>query len=636
MRRLWLGTWMLAVACLLAADGSARFARGGEPDPKTYWDVRDLRPGMTGVGRTVMVGTRLEEFEVEVLGVLRGVSPGRDMILCRLKGCNLEHAGIIQGMSGSPIYIEGKLVGAVAFAWEFAKDPIAGVTPFSQMVEYVRASDRRVAAEDRERGERPTHAVSLDASALDRDAPLPSLEPIADYALAASPRHGGGLAGMRPIATPLAASGFSPRALALLDERLGPLGMSAAPGGKAPEDVLAREGDKPLEPGSPVSVAMVMGDMDISGIGTVTHVEGDRVYAFGHPMLGLGRCAFPMLTGYIHTVYPRASVSMKLGSPLKVVGVLDSDVSTAVSGRLGRVPDMLPMTVQVRVGPYSEPKSYSVQIAREPNLLATLVLSVLTSAIDTEGNLPEELTARVEATIRLAGYEPLVVKETLSGPRYSGPTGPMALLSSVASTVNLLARNPLRPIRIESIDCRIVLDPRRELAELDSVRLASDRVRPGEPLRLLATLRPYHGERRTLTLELPIPSEFPEGSHELVVCDLTRSLQRKMRNSPGILEPKTADDLVALLRDRSLPTRTALYLHVARPGKGLAVAGQPLPDLPGSVRSILTSPRATLDPPVRDDLTASIETPWVIEGTQTIPFTVARDLGLSAAHAPRE
>ncbi len=145
---------ILTVVAMLAA-GLAHSSRAGEPSATTYWRVDDIRPGMVGKGRTVMVGTKLEEFDAEVLGVMRGVSPGRDMVLCRLKGCNLEHAGIIQGMSGSPIYIDGKLLGAVAFAWEFGKDPIAGVTPFSQMVEFVRSSDRRIAAESKDLG---THA----------------------------------------------------------------------------------------------------------------------------------------------------------------------------------------------------------------------------------------------------------------------------------------------------------------------------------------------------------------------------------------------------------------------------------------------------------------------------------------------
>src|SRR4051812_9412544 len=152
MRSLFSARWMTGRAWLatLAILGSSLVCRAGEPDRKMYWNVEEIRPGMKGTGQTVMVGTKLEEFGAEVLGVMRDVSPGRDMILCRLTGCNLEHAGIIQGMSGSPITIDGKLLGAVAFGWEFGKDPITGVTPFQQMVEYVRSNDRRIAAEARD------------------------------------------------------------------------------------------------------------------------------------------------------------------------------------------------------------------------------------------------------------------------------------------------------------------------------------------------------------------------------------------------------------------------------------------------------------------------------------------------------
>src|SRR5436305_411368 len=323
---------------------------------------------MKGKGQTVMVGTKLEEFGAEVLGVMKGVSPGRDMVLCRLDGCNLEHAGIIQGMSGSPIYIDGKLLGAVAFAWEFAKDPIAGVTPFSQMVEYVRSNDKRIAAEATlEKG--PVRAASLDGLWRLDESNGPALDPNGPMAVS-----GGGLGGMRAIATPMSASGFTPRALALLSERFQPIGLAPMAGGKAQERIIKEEGDKALVPGAPLSIGMVTGDFDISGIGTVTHVEGDRVYGFGHPMFSLGTCDFPLMTGYIHTVYPRASVSMKMGSPLKTVGVLDTDVSTGVAGRLGLKPDMLPVTVRVKSGRYSDPRTFNVQVVREPNLMAMLVM----------------------------------------------------------------------------------------------------------------------------------------------------------------------------------------------------------------------------------------------------------------------
>ena len=602
-------------------------ATAADPDPKLYWDVADLRAGMKGYGKTVMVGTTLVEFQVEVLGVLRDVNPGRDMILCRLSGCNLEHAGIIQGMSGSPIYIEGKLVGAVAYAWEFAKDPIAGVTPFSQMVEYVQANERRIAAEDKAKQDarEAIRTVRLDASQLDRDAlpPAPGLP--AETKASATIVSGGGLAGMRPIATPLAATGFSPRALAYLEKQLGPLGMAPIAGGGVLDEILAREANAKLEPGSPVSIAMVTGDFDLSGIGTVTHVEGDRVYAFGHPMMGLGACQLPMMTGYIHTVYPRASVSMKMGSPLKVVGVLDTDVSTAVSGRVGPQPDMMPMSVHLKAGRFAEAHTYHVQVAREPNMMPTLILTVLTSAVDTEGDLPDDLTARLEATICVAGRDPIIIRETLSGARLSGSTGPMALFASVGSTVNMICRNPLGRVRLESIDCKIELENRRTLAEIETVRLLSNRVEPGDTLHALVQIKPYMDARETVELEIPLPADMPAGTHELAVCDLTRTLQRRFRNEPAQLEPKSLDNLFALLQARAEPSRTDLFAHVARPGLGVSVEGQSLPDLPASVRTVIGGNRATPSPSVRADIVARKTTPWVLEGGQTVSFTVVPD-----------
>ncbi len=620
--------WILrrfAASALFLAAASA-VALGGEPDPKLYWDVNDVRPGMKGKGQTVMVGTKLEEFGAEVLGVMKGVSPGRDMVLCRLTGCNLEHAGIIQGMSGSPISIDGKLLGAVAFAWEFAKDPIAGVTPFSQMVQYVRSNDKRIAAEADLPGQAPARAAGLDRLWRLDGAEGPSLADAGPMAVAA-----GGLAGMRPIATPLAASGFTPRALALLSERFQPIGLAPMAGGKAPDKVIQEEGDKPLVPGSPLSIAMVTGDFDLSGIGTVTHVEGDRVYGFGHPMFSLGACQFPMMTGYIHTVYPRASVSMKMGSPLKVVGVLDTDVSTGIAGRLGLKPDMIPLSVKVKTGHYAETRTFKVEIVREPYLLPSLVMSVLTNAVDTEGNLPEELTARLEATIRVKGFDPIHIEDTVSGPRYSGANGPVAMFGPVAGIVNMLARNAHAPIRIESIDCSVDVVAGRTVASVESVRLASDRVEPGQTLRAYATLKPFKGDRKVVEVDIPLPADFPEGAHEATVSDMAGSLRRRFRNEPQLLEPRDVDGVLRAIRAQIDLSRTTLSIHVAAPDRGVAVQGQALPNLPGSARAVFTSGRSTADPAVRADLVGSVETPWVIEGAQVVKFTVAKDTGLSLA-----
>jgi hypothetical protein len=532
-------------------------------------------------------------------------------------------------MSGSPIYIEGKLLGAVAFAWEFAKDPIAGVTPFQQMVQYVRANDRRIAAEAKDRDGAQQEPVR--AARWDGPEPLLIAGLATDEVFGAnrtpSPLAGGTVAGMRAIATPLAASGFSPRALALLSERFEPLGMAPMAGGAAPEQVVRAEGNKPLAPGAPLSIAMVTGDFDLSGIGTVTHVEGDRVYGFGHPMFSLGTCEFPMMTGFIHTVNPRASVSMKMGSPLKVVGVIDTDVSTGVAGRLGLKPDMIPMSVRVKTGPYSEPHTYRVQIVREPNLLPNLVMAVLTNAIDTEGNLPEELTATIQATIQIKGHEPIVLSDTASGPRYTGPMGAAALFSPIAAIINILVRNPMAPIRIESIACETEISPGRTVASIESVRLVSDRLEPGGRLRAFATLKPFKGERQTFEVALALPDDLEEGTYEASVCDLNNSLRRRFRNEPALLEPRDLEGVFESIRSQTRPRRTVVYLHVPLPDRGLAVKGQALPNLPGSVRAVFSNGRQSQEPQVRTDLIAVAETPYVVEGVHTLKFTVVKDTG---------
>jgi hypothetical protein len=593
--------------------------------------VKDVRPGMKGTGRTVMVGTRLDEFRAEVLGVMRDVSPGRDMILVRLEGCNLEHAGIIQGMSGSPIYVDGKLLGAVAYAWEFAKDPIAGVTPFSQMIQYVRSSDRRLAAEARGQGEGPP--VSAGVYRIELPGAFDAMEAAARAPLAAlapgegplPTRSGRGPAGMRPIATPLAVSGLGPRGLAVLEHTLGPIGMAPMAAGDVPEAVRREVVGTKLVPGGPISVAMVTGDFDISAIGTVTHVEGDRVYAFGHPMMSLGSCAFPMMTGYIHTVYPRASVSMKMGSPLETVGVLDTDVSTGIAGRVGPKPDLLPMSVTVKTGRYAEPQTYNVRIVRDPKLLSGLVQAVLAGAVDTEGDLPDELTADLAATIRIAGHEPIVLKDRVSGARFGGPLGMASLFGPISSLVNILAKNPLEPVRVEGIECRVDIDAGRTTAAIEAVRLDSDRVAPGEPVRARVTLRPHKAERQAVTVEVPLPADLPAGKYELTVADCGTSLRRRTQAAPQLAEPRTLAGLLEFLQLQADLPRDRLYAHVALPRRGVAVAGQALPDLPASLRAVFTEGRATAPPVVKSEAVAALPTAYVIEGSQAIPFEVVRD-----------
>ena len=378
------------------------------PKVDKYWRVDDIRSGMKGVGRTVMKGTKVETFQAEVLGVLKNTSPGRDMVICRLSGLNLEKTGVIAGMSGSPVYIDNKLVGAVAYAWPYGKEPIAGITPFSQMNGFVQAFERR----DAIRTSKPTRVglrqpLVIDGKAFDNVTVTQGFEE-------AKPTAADGL-WMMPLRTPLAATGFTRNSLKLLHERCGSFGLTPMQGGAAPARVAAQEKDTPLEPGSPLAVSLIRGDFDLSGIGTVTHVEGNRVYGWGHPFMGLGSCDFPLMSGYIITVYPRQTVSFKMGAPLKSLGVINADVSTCIAGWLGRKADMLPVRMTVALDPGSPPRTFNVEIARQTTLLPTLVFTALSNSVDMEGDLPEEMTADLQARIEIEGREPIVIKDTFSG-----------------------------------------------------------------------------------------------------------------------------------------------------------------------------------------------------------------------------
>src|SRR5262249_52290274 len=224
-----------------------------------------------------------------------------------------------------------------------------------------------------------------------------------------------------------------------------------------------------LEPGSALSVAMVLGDFDLSGIGTCTHIEGKRVYGWGHPFFGCGACDFPLMTGFVHAIYPRQNISFKMGSPLRTVGVINADVSTCIAGWLDRKPDLLPVRMTVALDPDGRAKTFNVKVVRQRSLLSTLVYTVLTNSVDMEGGLPEELTADLKARIEVEGHEPVVINDTFSGSGFSGGRAPQALFSQIANVVTLLTFNTYQPLRIKKIECATRIHSGRRTADIEAI-----------------------------------------------------------------------------------------------------------------------------------------------------------------------
>jgi hypothetical protein len=589
-----------------------------DPNPNQYWQVDDVRPGMKGFGRTVMHGTKVETFQAEILGVLKNTSPGRDMILCRLSGLGLEKTGVIAGMSGSPIYSDGKLLGAVAFAWPFGKEPIAGVTPFCQMHGFVETYERRDLTE-----KQAPARVGLRTPLRIGDAVFDSITVSQDFE--GHPEGPGDGLWLMPLRTPLAATGFSEHSLRFFGDLARSAGLYPMQSGGASASVRDQEKNVSLEPGGPLAVAMVTGDFDLSGIGTVTHVEGNRVYGWGHPFFGCGGCDFPLSTGYIHTIYPRQSVSFKMGSPLKTVGVINADVSTCIAGWIGKAPDMLPVHMTAVSGPGESPKTYHVEVVRQRPLLASLILTVLTNSVDMEGEWPEEMTAQLQARIEVEGRQPLTIKDTFSGSGYSGGRAPQALFAQVAAVVNILTYNSFKPIRINRIECETHLLPGRRTAEIEAIALDSETYAPGEKLKAIVYLLPYKGLRQRVPVTLQLPTDLPEGSYTVTVCDDMTSVRRQLRDNPNWSSPQNLDQVFEALDVQASAQRTHLVMRLPLDASGIALDGHSLPDLPPSMVQILGNTRKTGAQSMGRALVSHQQTNWVIQGSETARFTVTKN-----------
>ena len=474
-----------------------------DPAPDSYWNVDLVKPGMKGQGRTVVQGTKIEAFDAEVIGVVKNWSPGRDLVLCRLSGLNLEKTGVFQGMSGSPIYVQGKLLGAVAYAWPFNKLPLAGVTPFSQMHEYAASSERR----DRVKG--GANAVGL-KSPLILDGRSFDRVTVSDDFQTPTPTAADGI-WLTPLRTPLNTTGFSRNSLSLLDETFRRNGLTPMQGGGVGAALAADEKEARIEPGSALAVSLVSGDFEMSGIGTVTHVEGKRVYGWGHPFMGLGACEFPLMTGYTHTIIPSLSISFKLGSPLKSVGVINADTSTCVAGWLDRPVDLLPVKATLR-RPDTPARTYNVKVIRHKQFMPMLLASVLMNSTEMEGDLGDEVSARLKVRIHVQGQPPIIIDDLHSGPNLGGARGPQMLFGQVAMLSQLLGNNNVGPVRIEKVECETEVFAERRTAEIESVETRSEVYAPGDTVQARSPCDPTResaSESRSASNSPPISRMVP-------------------------------------------------------------------------------------------------------------------------------
>lgn len=551
--------------------------------------LEEVRPGMVGVGRTVFEGTELQEFKAHVLGVLRNVQgPRRDLILARLEGAGLAESGVSQGMSGSPVYIDGRLIGAVSYSiGAFSKEPIAGITPIAEMKDatpLVRRSTGQQA-----RIELPITRESLTAALNATYARLaPFATRPADVQAIGLPAAAGAQIGsmLRPISTPLLLSGFEPETVDLVAGPFRDAGFSPVVTGAADGQIPPMTG--PLREGDAIGVALIRGDLEMGATGTVTHIDGDQVYAFGHPFYNLGPAQFPMTRAYVYTVLPSLMTSFKISSIGETIGTMEQDRATAIAGTLGKGPALIPMTVTLErtdgtVGQGPAKRTFTYQLVNDQLFTPLLAYVTMFNTLASYERQFGAATFTVKSRAGIKGHTDLALEDV-----FTGESPLLGAASAIAGPLTMLLSNEIEPITLERLDVSIGSSETPRSVSIERVWLDEIRPRAGRTIPLKVLTRSYRGEETISTVPIDIPANT-SGSLSILVTDgrqLNALEQRELRRS---LEPQTVAQMVRLLNDTRRNNR--IYIRLLTGTPGAVVNGEAMTALPPSVLTVLEGDR---------------------------------------------
>ncbi|HEY6929622.1 MAG TPA: SpoIVB peptidase S55 domain-containing protein [Thermoanaerobaculia bacterium] len=530
------------------------------PAPTQTLQVEQIVPGMKGYGFSDLGdGKGIQQFNVEVLGVLKKFAPRQDLILARVSGAGLENAGVIAGMSGSPIYVDGKLIGALAYGWPFSKEPICGITPIQNMLDI-----RHVP---------PAPPVPIGGASVSTKA-LVTAFTSGDFAShldeLVQPLRPAAQEGLTPLPLPVSFGGLTDgRLWRRVSETAGwmatPSGAGASP-----------SGNSTLRPGSAVAAQLLTGDMDVSATGTVTWVEGNSVLAFGHPFLSMGPVSMPMAEADVLTVLPSLYRSVKFAASGPILGSISQDRSTGILGTFGTQAPMVPISVKLSS---DQMPTQTFHFQAVHNSMLTPILSAI--AID---NVLTTLEKR-------SGERTLVWKSSIHTPGrdvqwnsvFSGMAAREEAVSSLALLTNYLMANEFHDLTIEGLDVEITHSDRLQNARIVRVEAGKERVRPGDEIPIWVDLADFRGGNRRVVMNLKVPPDTPPGPLNVFVGDGFAATAYDLGLLPA--DPHSLDQVLDFLA-RIRPSNS-LNLLAYRRAPGAVVVGETLPALPPSVMAIL-------------------------------------------------
>ena len=554
----------------------------------TYMPLDQVRPGMIGVGRTVFSGTKLEDFKVEILGVMRNViGPKRNLILARLEGGPLAKTGVIAGMSGSPVYIDGKLVGAVSYSLgQFSTEPIAGITPIDEMVDATMMTGTARVSRPVAMSLHPTPRELLDIWSRDLGRSKAFVDdPSQALVLSGASSDLMRMSAMlRPIAVPMISSGFDASVMDPISPAFAAAGFVAlSAGAKDPQSPGAgrSEPTRPLQPGDAVGVGLLTGDFELGATGTVTHVDGDRVYAFGHPLYNLGPTQFPMTKATVQVVLPSLMASSKLASFDEVIGTVQQDRATAIAGRLGPAPSLIPVTITLN-SDRAPSRTFNFGVVRDftftPLLTYLSVANVLTSY--ERGIGPASFAVRGSASIRSEGD--LSFEDIFSGDQSVGGAA-----AYVAGPLTALLKNSGEQVEVEKISLTIDASEQQRTARIERVWLDTTRPRAGQNAIVHVALRSARGEEIVRQVPIEIPANLT-GSLQLTVADAARTTADDRRDTRGADMHRVSQMMRTFNRARR---NNRVYVRLTSSDAGAIVNGEPMAGLPPSVLAVMEADR---------------------------------------------
>jgi SpoIVB peptidase S55 len=563
----------------------------------------EVKAGMHGVAYTVFEGTTPEPMEVEILGILGSMAgPKSDVILARLHGAKAEYTGVVAGMSGSPVYIDGKLVGAIAYRiGEFSKEPICGITPIANMLE-INELDKSSGGD-----------IARSSNSQRQEATRTSGPGIPSAADAAAVGYANLL---KPIDTPLVFSGFREDTMRLFAQDFASAGIMPVMGAGS---VTNDKQPEPIEPGSAVSALLVRGDMSIAGTCTVTYIDATHLLACGHPILQSGNIDMPMTKARVLATLPSPQNSFKIVNTTETIGAFVQDRHTGIMGRFDREPEMIPVTLTIRG--VSHPKTFHYEVLNNAKITPAAMMATVFNALQGMNEYGEDTTYRLAGDIAVLGYPKLAVQNMFAPLDGNTPTA-YNIAMSIGEHFSRIFENPYDTPKIEGVELNFELVPDRRTARLETARTDVTEARPGDEITIETLLKPYRGESLVREIPVKIPTSTPKGTLRILISD-GETLDKMHRVSKEMNRRLDLGSTIALLNKEH--SNSQVYISLLEANPQAMVDDKVMPTLPLSVMNVMDGMRGTQDMVVVGESAvneAAAPVDYVVSGSQVITLNI--------------